>query len=226
MASLFTIVEEGRNGMNASSPSDQPPMTSQASAEPPFKQKQGHINHPSGIPPALEIIVLLLLAMIVLLIVFLIIQAVLRHVQHAQDDESGNEEEERESLSMSTILQARRKERRRHQRNMPISTPEPLDPASARAHYRELLLTTFQHQSNLARHANETPFEYQQRLTSALNHIAVQTEGETPSDPAILAELTDAYVSERYGSEQLNQSQKSFLSQWIPNLLRHLTNRE
>jgi hypothetical protein len=187
------------------------------------QQRPRHINNAAGISPVVEITVLLIIAIIVLLIVFLIVRAVLRYRQRKQDMEDTNEEEEREGLSMSAILKARREERQKRKQDMPAFALEPLDPSSARAYYRALLLTTFQHRSNLARQANETPLEYQRRLTSALNNATTQTGEETPPDPAIVAELTDAYVSERYGSKQLSRSQKGFLSQWVPNLLRHLT---
>jgi heme/copper-type cytochrome/quinol oxidase subunit 2 len=187
---------------------------------PPSSPRHGHINPAPPISPTTELIVLLVISIIALLLIFLIIQMVLRYRQHIQDKDGVNEEEERENLSLSHLWQARREERRRHQADTP--TLEPLDPTSARAHYRALLLTTLQHRSDLARRTHETPREYQQRLTSALTNIAAQTEAATPPDPAILAELTDAYVGERYGSKQLNQPQKSFLSKWVPNLLRHL----
>lgn len=188
--------------------------------------RHGHINNTPGASPTLEIIVLLTISIIVLLIVFLIVQAVLRQSQHRQDEEGLAEEEERESLSVSHILQARRKEQRRDKKNITTFTLEPLDPTSARAHYRELLLSIFQHRSHLARHTNETPYEYQQRLTSALSNTTAPTDEATPANPTILTELTNAYMNERYGNKQPDQSQKSFLGQWVPNLLRHLTGCE
>jgi heme/copper-type cytochrome/quinol oxidase subunit 2 len=184
----------------------------------------GHMPSAPSLPPAIVSIALLTMFILVLLLVFLIIQIALRQRRYNQDEDGMHEEEERESLPISRIWQTRREEHHRLLQDTPAM--EALDPASARAHYRALLLTMLHSRTDLIRHAQETPLEYQQRLTSALNNLATHREVETPPDPAILAELTNAYMNERYGSKQLNRPQKSFLGRWVPSLLQHLIRRE
>ncbi len=192
----------------------------------PSPSKAHSANNP-GIPPAVTIIMLLILTCIVLVLAFLIIRAVLRQRRHTWDEEEMNEEEERESLSLNDILQARRERREQRRQDAIDALLDPLDPASARARYRELLQTAASSQANLARRTYETPYEYQRRLASLLGSVPLEETtaqaGEaTPPGPAILAELTDAYVRERYGDKPLDQPQRSYLGRWIPDLLRRL----
>jgi hypothetical protein len=45
---------------------------------------------------------------------------------------------------------------------------------------------------------------------------------DAPSDPAILGELTRAYMLERYAGEQTDSLQRLYLHTWVPHLVQHL----
>lgn len=129
-----------------------------------------------------------------------------------------DENEVREKLDKQMIRRERRAERKSPARL------EPLDPASVRAHYRELL--TVMATQNLPRRTNETPAEYQARLLTFVQCLPEPEEPEIPSDQAILAELTLAYTRERYGAKPLARERQNYLRQWMPALLQHLTKTE
>ena len=126
-----------------------------------------------------------------------------------------DENEIREKLDKQMIRRERRAERK------PPSRLEPLDPASVRAQYRELL--TVMATQKLPRSANETPAEYQARLLTYIQSLPEPERPETPSDQAILAELTLAYTRERYGAKPLDREHQEYLRQQMPTLLQHLT---
>jgi len=109
-----------------------------------------------------------------------------------------------------------------------MSALEPLDPTSARAHYREMLQTVAKERDDLARTPAETPVEYEARLLAHLGNAAADvqdlpTGNRLPPDPAILDELTRAYVSERYGGKLTLQRQRAHLQTWVPHLVARLT---
>lgn len=126
-----------------------------------------------------------------------------------------DENEIREKLDKQTIRRERRAARK-----LPARL-EPLDPASVRAHYRELL--TVMATQELPHRANETPAEYQARLLTYIQSQPEPGKPEIPSDQAILAELTLAYTHERYGAKSLSSERQEYLRQWMPALLQHLT---
>jgi predicted ABC-type exoprotein transport system permease subunit len=161
-------------------------------------------------------IVLLLVVLVVLVLVVRFIVKKWRIVQ--EEDE---EEEERESLPMQEILKMRREERRKKRKDA-VAVLEVVDPDSARARYRELLQSVAGSNEKLARHANETPVEYEARLLARVTRIDDSTE-QVPPDATILGELTHAYVRERYGGKQTDLEQRNYFSTWIPRLIKRLT---
>jgi hypothetical protein len=138
------------------------------------------------------------------------------------DDES--EEEIRESLSMQSTLKARREEqRRRAQKTNAPAILEPLDPTSARARYRELLQELAWNGEKLGRRANETPSEYEKRLLTLLKKAPSPASGDgTPPDPAMLDELTSAYMQERYGGKHPRLQHDAYVTGWIARFVRRL----
>jgi Domain of unknown function (DUF4129) len=190
----------------------------------PFPKTTPNGSHPPPLP-YLDVIFLvarLVLLAILLVILFFVIRAILRRWRMAPDDES--EEEIRESLSRESILKTRRKEQQRP-RTADLPALEALNPNSVRARYRELLQELASNGGKLARHEDETPSEYEKRLLTLLKKdSSVETQGDDmPADPAMLDELTSAYLQERYGGKQLRLQHDSYAPAWIPRFVRRLT---
>ena len=165
----------------------------------------------------------LVLLLILLGILFFIVIRLILHIWGATpDDES--EEEIRESLSMQSILKARREEQRRHaKQSNALATLEPLDPTSARARYRELLQELAWNGEKLGRRANETPTEYEMRLLTLLKKVPSKAQGDdTPPDPAMLDELTSAYILERYGGKHPHLQHDAYVPAWIARFVKRL----
>ena len=131
----------------------------------------------------------------------------------------------RESLSRESILKTRRKEQRQRQKTGDLAAREPLDPTSARARYRELLQELALNGEKLTRRADETPSEYEKRLLALLKKASsVEAQGDgMPTDPAMLDELTSAYLQERYGEKHPRLLHDSYAPAWIPRFVRRLT---
>lgn len=126
--------------------------------------------------------------------------------------EESDEGEVREKLDREKIRQERRTERKQRLKL------EALDPASARARYREFL--TAMATQGLPRHPEETPAEYQARLSPLTQATPEGENPQAPSDQEILATLTQVYTSERYGAKSLTPERQEYLHQWMPSLLR------
>jgi len=190
----------------------------------PFPQTTPSGSHPPPLPyfAAIFLIVRLVLLAILLVILFFVIRAMLHRWRKAPDDES--EEEIRESLSRESILKTRRKEQRQRQRTGDLATLEPLNPNSIRARYRELLQELAWNGEKLARRADETPSEYEKRLLALLKKdSSVEAQGDDmPADPAMLDELTSAYLQERYGGKHLSLPHDSYAPSWTPRFVRRL----
>ncbi|HEX4203413.1 MAG TPA: DUF4129 domain-containing protein [Ktedonobacteraceae bacterium] len=199
-----------------------PSSISRAQSKQPTHIQPSKMGHMQPGSPLLNTILFILLGLVLLVVLIVIIRLVLRHRRSGQDDDEFAEEEERENLSLRAILQARRQQRQHDQQaSTELAT---LEPGSARAHYRELLLALEQQQSPWQRQAHETPQEYQARLRRALKS---EEEDDTPGDRAILAALTDAYSRERYGGKLSEEQAQQYLQIWMPHLLQHLpTNHE
>jgi hypothetical protein len=182
-------------------------------------------GHPPPLPYLAEIFLIarLILLTILLVILFLVIREILRRWHAAPDDES--EEEIRESLSRESILKTRREQQRQRQKSGDLAGLEPLDPNSARARYRELLQELAWNGEKLARRANETPSEYEKRLLALLKEASSEAQGDsTPTDPAILDELTAAYMQERYGGKRARLEHDAYMQGWIPHFVKRLAN--
>lgn len=183
---------------------------------------------PQSIPPTLLTLGRWFLLGLSLLVVLAVVRASLRRWRLKDQDEGI--EEVCESLDARSLLGERW-----HtwwswwkRKTGMMATLEALDPASARARYRELLQTMAIQNEELARTAAETPAEYEARLLTQV------IGGEAPPDrladdaalrqaPAILHELTRAYVAERYGGKQANQRQQAYLQANVPCLIARLT---
>ncbi len=183
-------------------------------------------RRPSPLPILAEILILLVrlfLLGVLLYILFFVLRAILRRVHMTPEDES--EEEIRESLSLQAILKARREEqRKRAQKTGALAALEPLDPNSVRARYRELLQALAWNKEELSRRANETPAEYETRLLTLLKKAPpLEAQGDgTPPDPALLDELTSAYMQERYGGKHPHLEHDAYMPAWIPRFVRRL----
>ncbi|MBO0791781.1 MAG: hypothetical protein J2P36_12650, partial [Ktedonobacteraceae bacterium] len=105
----------------------------------PIDQPQQHPLKPGAMSmsPLLLLIARIALVAVVLSILGLIVWFILRRKPVVVEDEG--EREVREGLGISALFKAHRPEREREQE--PAFALETLDPASARAHYRELLQT-------------------------------------------------------------------------------------
>ena len=117
-----------------------------------------------------------------------------------------------EAVSVRTVLRERRRKRQR-------GREATLDPASARAHYRAFLQAMARRGHELARRPEETPVEYQTRLLATAANAREQPARDAP--PALLEELTSAYVLERYGGKQPRPGSYSAARNWLAALVRH-----
>ena len=185
---------------------------------------------PQSIPPEVLAIGRWVFLALALIAVLLVVGASLRRWRMRGDDEGV--EEVREELDARTLLGERWREwwkrRRRGTSDMPAL--EPLDPTSARARYREMLQAVVMERDDLARMPAETPAEYEARLLVHLENAAPNAQelhsGEhLPPEPAILDELTRAYMSERYGGKLTRERQRAHLQAWVPYLVARLTGR-
>ncbi len=181
-------------------------------------------SHPPPLPnlAVIFLIARLVLLAIMLVILFFVIRAILRRWRMVPDDES--EEEIRESLSRESILKIRRKEQRQSQKTGDLAAREPLDSTSARARYRELLQELAWSGEKLTRRADETPSEYEKRLLALLKKApSVEAQGDgMPTDPAMLNELTSAYLLERYGGKNSRLLHDAYVPAWISRFVRRL----
>jgi MFS family permease len=185
---------------------------------------------PQGIPPEVLAIGRWIFLVLILFVVLLVLRASLRRWRMRRNDEGI--EEEREVLDARSLLGEWWREwwnRWRYPTNA-MSDLEPLDPTSARARYREMLQALATEKDDLARTPAETPAEYEARLLVHLGNAAPNVQelpsgDRLPPDPAILDELTRAYVSERYGGKLTLQHQRAHLQAWVPYLVARLTGR-
>jgi hypothetical protein len=190
----------------------------------PFLQPWSERN----IPPEVLAIGRWVFLALILIVALLVVRASLQRWRKLSDDEGI--EEVREGLDARSLLSERWREwwnRRRGRKSTALSL-EPLDPGSARAHYREMLQAVATKNAELARTAAETPLEYEERLLMYLENGKVRSQQLSKSDDssaetAILDELTDAYTLERYGGKQTDDRQRARLRTWVPPLIARLT---
>lgn len=186
---------------------------------------QGHVQ---AIPPQVFAIgrpVFLLLAFVALL---LLVRAALRHWFMHIDREGV--EEVREGLDARSLLGERWREwwKGRRRRTQQEGMLEPLDPASARARYRELLHALASAQEYLARAPAETAAEYEQRLLTYLEADSMHNASHAASeqtDSQLLDELTRAYMLERYGGRRSDEDKRTHMHAWVARLIVRLTGK-
>lgn len=191
--------------------------------KPPLKGPQG----PATIPPELYTIGKgVLIALAVLIVVLLIRSFLKRRMVGGHDEEV---EEVREGLDARSLLGERWRDwlARRRRRGATSPPLDLLDPNSARARYRELLLAAAERGENLPRRPAETPAEYRARLDRYVSRAASpptlsSTDGSRPlpTDAEILEVLTQAYERERYGSKRTAEGTRAHLRAWVPQLLK------
>ncbi|GER88200.1 hypothetical protein KDW_23620 [Dictyobacter vulcani] len=172
------------------------------------------------IPPIITLSLdLLVIAIVVALLLALIFFMRKRRVA-AVEKTLADEDEIREGLDVQQIRQERRLERR--QRRIDTTESEALATASVRVRYRAFLQAMAEQGSAFEHRKQETPLEYQKRLLAlAQAKLPAEASGQ-PSDPAILAELTQAYNQERYGAKETASERLNYLKQWVPHLLQRL----
>jgi len=143
----------------------------------------------------------IVLVVVLLLVLFLIVRAVLRQARPSLEVDS--EEEVREALSVREVLRERRQEHSLQAQNVEEVVLEPLDPESARARYRELLQAMAR--ADLGRRPEETPVEYQKRLSAFIERASsgAPLQEDMLPDREMLDELTRAYTTERYGGKHV-----------------------
>lgn len=188
---------------------------------------------PPEIPPVLYTIGRGVLIGLAVLAVLLLIRALLkRRMVGGRDDAV---EEVRERLDARSLLGQRWREwwKRRRRKGAAGLALDRLDPNSARARYREVLLATAVAGDELARQPAETPAEYQERLRKHLSQPVKRTAMQStdsdivqPTGAEILEELTDAYERERYGGRRTDEGKRTQLRAWVPQLLKRLSGHE
>jgi hypothetical protein len=194
---------------------------------PHFKPPQ----NPQAIAPETLIIGRWLFVALVCLVLLFVVRAGLRRWRQMGQHEQL--EEQREQLDARTLLRERWQQwwDRQKRSSRAASHHEPLDPTSARARYRQLLQGLAAAQHDLARLPTETPTEYEARLLTHLTSTIQngQDERTVHNEPAedadLLAELTHAYILERYGGQPADEQTRQQMPTWVRRLLTHLTGR-
>jgi hypothetical protein len=192
----------------------------------PFLQPWSQRN----IPPEILAIGRWVFVVLILIVALLVVRASLQRWRKMSDDEGI--EEVREGLDARSLLSERWREwwnRRRSRKSTALSL-EPLDPGSARAHYREMLQAVATKNGELARTAAETPLEYEVRLLTYLEKETARNQklsnsADGASENAFLGELTNAYALERYGGRKTDDRQRTHLRTRVPGLIARLTGR-
>ena len=184
----------------------------------------------SNVPPGMNqfpvwllVVGRLLLVALVLFALIALFRIILLHARPRLEQDS--EEEIREALSMRSILRERQQKRTSHAEQKEEILLDALDPGSVRARYRELLQEMAEHGGRLGRQPEETPVEYQRRLFAMLGKLSDDRgRSDEEADRALLADLTRAYIDERYG-ERRAVLQPPEHSGWISRLAERLSER-
>ncbi|GCE11141.1 DUF4129 domain-containing protein [Tengunoibacter tsumagoiensis] len=162
----------------------------------------------------------IIVAILIVLAVVLIAMTLKKRLRKDSVVVESEEEEVREQLDRAAILRQRRQEQK--QGNNDSLELVALTPGSARARYRDFLLSMASKGSDLVRQEHETPTEYQKRILTLAHSSSRAKDGTSPSDAEILSELTEAYARERYGGKYLDNERQHYLTTWLPQLMRHL----
>ncbi len=183
-----------------------------------------------SIPPEILTLGRWVFLALILIIAVLVVRASLRRWRAMSENEEI--EEVRKGMDAHSLLSERWRawwNRRRGRKSTAIPL-EPLDPGSARAHYREMLQAVATNKGELARTPAETPVEYEARLLAHLEKETVHSQklsnsADGTTETALLDELTHAYTRERYGGKQTDDHQRTHLRTWVPRLITRLTGR-
>jgi hypothetical protein len=213
-------------GLLKSHVSTKPQQPNTGPPKSPFLQPWSERN----IPPEILAIGRWVFVALILIVALFVVRASLQRWRKLNDDEWI--EEVREGLDARSLLSERWREwwnRRRDRKSTALSL-EPLDPGSARAHYRKMLQAVAMKNGELARTAAETPLEYKVRLLTYLEKEITHSQklsnsADGASETALLSELTNAYTLERYGAKQIDDYQRAHLQIGVPGLIARLTRR-
>lgn len=176
----------------------------------PIKPQSPHIQHVTAFS-SLFIILRWLLLVIAVILLIIVIRAILRSILTTRHQ--GSEEDEvRESLSLRDVLAEGRQQRQEQHMRLEIDN---LNPQSARARYRELLQIVAQSGTQLARQPQETPIEYEQRLSKQ----AQLTQDDSVTQ---LHELTQAYQKERYAGMTPTMTPLAEFRAWLERFIHQL----
>ena len=174
-------------------------------------KKKPIIPHfPKEPPSTIHYLAIYILCALLLVLLFALVAYWLYHA---------HEDEERERLSLRDVWRSRRQRRKRVSSETGLA---PLDPMSARSHYRMFLQGMAKRDETLAYQPNETPIEYQARLLSTVKPDTHDQQRDAPPDAVILEELTRAYTVERYAGKQNDSRQRHYLYTWVPYLIQRL----
>jgi hypothetical protein len=178
-------------------------------------------SHNPTLNPLIFLAIFVILGIIVLAGIIFLLVTVLLARDKRREEERESFKEERETLSVRSTLNERRKRDKQRKTKFRLET---LDPNSVRTRYRDLLLATAHRGGDIQRRPDETPAEYQQRLRAVVASIP-NKEGE-PTNTAILTELTEAYMLERYGRKQTAQAQVGYLKRWVQHLVKRIKSKK
>lgn len=195
---------------------------------PQTKQNQGATNHPPHPPQnpyaiSPEIVNLgrwILLAVVIVIVVLLVRSTVRRWFLPTEQTEV---DEVRERLDARSLLREQWQAFWRKGRTRSHVAREPLEPGSARAHYRALL-DAVQAEANMhARGSTETPVEYEARLLPLLREQAA--EARASQETLAMQELTRVYMDERYGAKRTDEHTRASLGRQVPRVIQRLTGK-
>ncbi len=194
---------------------------------PPPQNKQpenplSHLPHsPHAISPEIINLGRWILLVMAVVVAVLVVRATVR--RWFLPTEQMEVDEVRERLDARALLREQWQGFWRKGRRGPHVAREPLEPGSARAHYRELLDAVQAEAGTHARRPAETPVEYEARLLPLLKEQAA----ETPASPEMLAmqELTRAYMDERYGARRTDERTRASLGMRVPRVIQRLTGK-
>ena len=177
------------------------------------------IQHGNQISP----IFLIIIGVVLLLILAFIVFRLSKRLRSGEKITDADSEEVRENLDRNAILNER-KAQKKHSLQSVSEKLEELDPASIRARYRDFLQSMAEQGGEMQRQGYETPQEYQQRILVIARRKRLLPEGDVSANPEVLAELTNAYIQERYGGKSVASVQRQSLEQNVPRLVQKLAN--
>jgi hypothetical protein len=158
----------------------------------------------------------------VIVVVVLLVRAVLRH-WFLPTEQQTEVDEVRERLDARSLLREQWQAFWRRRRTRSRVAREPLEPGSARAHYRALLDAVQADASMHERKPTETPAEYEVRLLPLLREQAA--EAQASQEMLAMQELTRVYMDERYGARRTDEHARASLDRQVPRVIQRLTGK-